>query len=387
MIHKQKIALVANTTWNISNFRKNILKALHEAGYDLIVIAPIDENIDYLEDYPYVKHLPLSCLSRKGINPINDLLLIWELSRKYKEEKIDLVIHYTIKPNLYGSFAARFLRLANISAITGLGYTFIHNGLINRLSTFLYRIALQSNNMVIFENQDDRILFLRKKLVKSDQAISVKGCGVNIDYFKPRPKVEQIDALIFTFVGRLLYDKGITEFVEVAKRIRKIYPKVKFWILGEIDTQNPAAIKEKELSTWVENQFIEYKGFVKDVRPYLAETDCVILPSYREAIPRAIQEGMAMGKPVITTDVPGCREAVEDGKNGFLVPVQNVDILFERVKQMIELPPEIRLAMGSYGRQKVLNEFDDRLIANQFVEVIKLVLQRTENIPLLKARN
>lgn len=375
MVHKQRIALVANTTWNISNFRKNILKALHEAGFEILVIAPVDEYIDYLTDFPYVKHISVKHLSRKGINPLQDLLLTLELIRLYKKQKVDLTLHYTIKPNLYGSFAARYLGTANISVITGLGYTFIHNGLINRLSTFLYRIALVSNSKVIFENHDDRILFLNNKLVAAAQALSVKGCGVDITHFQPIPKSSYQNTLVFIFVGRLLYDKGITEFVAVAKKIRMLYPTVQFWILGEIDTQNPAAIKETELQEWIAQQHVDYKGFVKDVRPYLAESDCIVLPSYREAIPRAIQEGMAMGKPAISTDVPGCREAIEHGKNGYLVPVQNIDTLFEYVKKMIEMPVAQRIAMGEYGRQKTLNEFDDRLIADQIVAVIQEVLQ------------
>lgn len=377
MVDPQRIALVANTTWNIANFRKNIMEALHNEGFEVLVVSPVDEYLDEILQYEYVKHVPIKHLSRKGINPFQDLRLLFELSRIYKKEKIDLTIHYTIKPNIYGSLASRRNSIPTISAITGLGYTFIHNGLINKISKTLYRLALQYNEKVIFENHDDRILFIKAGLITQDQGISVKGCGINTQHFRPMPRKLEQEQVVFTFIGRLLYDKGIKEFVEAAKKVKVAHPEVAFWVLGDIDKDNPAAIKQQELDNWINDEVIVYKGFVRDVRTLIRESDCVVLPSYREAIPRAIQEGMAMGKPVISTDVAGCREAIEEGKNGYLVPIRDANALADAMLKFMALSEAAQENMGQYGRQKVLKEFDDRIIAQHFVDTINLVFNQT----------
>lgn len=370
------ITLVANSTWNIYNFRLNVIDKLLAEGHNVSVIAPIDEYLEYKEKYPKVKHYSLRTLDRDSTNPFKDLLLTLELIKKFRVIKPDLVLLYTNKPIIFGGVAAKIAGVPSIAMVTGLGYAFIHQGWIKSITTFLFRVTGRFHKKFIFENIEDRELFNQLKIIKEDQGVSIKGCGVNTTYFSPYPNgvVKPGDEVIFTFIGRLLYDKGIKEFVLSAKAIKEIYPKVSFWIVGELDFENPARVNKEDLLGWTENDIVYYHGFQKDVRPFIAKSDCIVLPSYREAIPRTITEGMAMGKPVITTDTAGCREAVDVGKNGFLANVKSVDSLKDMLIQFIKLPYEERHNMGEAGRQKALEEFDDKKIANAIYNEIDKII-------------
>ena len=367
------IALVANSTWNIHNFRLNLLDKFIGEGHDVIVIAPVDQYIEYKEKYPAVKHVALRSLDRDSTNPLKDLVLITELTRKYKRLKPDLVIHFTNKPNIYGAIAARRAKIDSIAIVTGLGYAFIHNGFIKSVTTALYKYTSKYHKKFIFENIEDRELFENENIITEGQGISVKGCGVNTTYFHPYPNQEVNEAMIFTFVGRLLYDKGVKEFVEAARIIKLVHPKTQFWLVGELDPDNPATVEKDELIEWVDSDIVYYHGFQRDVRPFISKSDCVVLPSYREAIPRTITEAMAMAKPVITTDTAGCREAVEVEVNGYLAKLRDANDLAESMQKIISLTEEERKSMGQAGRNIVMNQFDDRLIANHIYDIISKI--------------
>lgn len=371
-----KIALVANSTWNIYNFRLNVIDKLLAEGHDVVVIAPIDEYVEYKEQYPKVVHINLRTLDRDSTNPFKDLLLIAELIRKYKKMKPDLILHYTNKPNIFGGIASKIARIPSIAMVTGLGYAFIHNGWIKKITTSLYKFTAPFHKKFIFENIEDRELFESLGITKKNQGVSIKGCGVNTTYYHPYPNGQLIpgEKVNFTFIGRLLYDKGIGEFVEAAKIIKKKYPNVSFSIVGELDPDNPATVDKEDLVGWTANDIVRYYGFQKDVRPFIAKSDCIVLPSYREAIPRTITEGMAMAKPVITTDTAGCREAVDIGINGYLAEVKSTSSLRKVFEQFIHLSPEKRHKMGDAGREKAVREFDDRKIANDiYIEIAKIL--------------
>ena len=366
-----KIAIVANSTWNIYNFRLNILRALENQGAELVVIAPIDKYIFYLNEFSNIRHIPLKMLSRKSVNPYYDLRLLHEMYSIYKREKPDIVLHYTIKPNIYGNLAARFCNIPSICAVTGLGYAFLHNGWVHKISTWLYRFSFSSAKKVIFENIDDRLFFIQEKIIKENQGISVKGCGINIEHYTAQlPDNKPIGKTIFTFIGRLLYDKGIAEFVEAAKIIRQKYAYTEFWIVGGVDEQNPATVSEDTLLQWVNEKIIVEKGPSDDVRREIRNSDCIVFPSYREAIPKVVQEAMAMEKPVITTDVAGCYEAVDEGKTGFLVKVKDVQSIVVAIENFLQLSDNQRVELGKNGRIKVEKEFDERIIAKQIIDVI-----------------
>ena len=346
-----------------------------DEGYQVFVLAPVDEFIEYKEKFPSVTHLGLKHLGRDSTNPIKDGLLMAELYRKYKRIKPALIIHYTHKPNIFGSFAAKLAGYKSMNVITGLGYSFIHKGWINSILKFLYRIVSKTSALTIFENQDDLKLFLDEGLVMKEKALSIKGCGVDSQYYLPHPNGMYHENLTFTFIGRLLKDKGVREFAEAAKIIQTKYANTNFVMLGDFDQENPSTIDRDQLLDWLNQEVVDYKGFVRDVRPYLAKSDCIILPSYREGLPRIILEGMAMAKPVITCDTAGCRETVEEGVNGFLVAPRNVASLVEGIEQFISLSPEEQKAMGNKGREMVETWFDSKIIADQLYQHIHKLIK------------
>ncbi len=371
MISSKRIGIVANTTWNIYNFRLNVIDLLVKEGHDVFVMAPIDEYIEYKERFPSVKHIPLRVLTRDGKHPLKDFMLIEELRRKYKRLKLDIVIHYTHKPNIYGAIAGKLTNIPTIGIVTGLGYPFLKKGWMEKLVATMYRLTSGLHKKVIFENEDDRVMFIKQKLVKKEKAISIKGCGVNIAHFAPMDAPVRNGITRFTFIGRLLYDKGIKEFVQAASDIKTRYNgKSKFTVVGEIDKDNPSSVNPDELAEWVHEDIIDYRGYVKDVRSIISNSDCIVLPSYREAIARSLTESMAMGKPIIATETAGCREAIDQGENGFLVPIKDRDSLREAMDKIINMNNDQLKSMGEKGRQKTIKEFDDRIIAKNIVDEI-----------------
>ncbi len=365
------IALVANSTWNFFNFRLNIVKAMIDRGYEVVLVSPLDEYLDPLLEKFKVRHVPLVHLNRKGTNPAKELLLIREFRKIYQKIKPDLVIHFTIKPNIYGNYVAKLLGINSICVVTGLGYVFLHETYFSRLAKLLYKYSFSKSDLVVFENKDDLDLFIELNLVPPEKASYVKGCGVNLDYYKPLlDSRKNNNKTIFTFIGRLMYDKGIVEFITAAEELKSKYKNVEFWLVGEIDDGNPASINNQQLIEWVENGIVKYFGHIKDIRPLIQKSDCVVLPSYREGMSRLLTEAIAMEKPVISSDTPGCKDIVDDGENGFLVPVKNSDALVEAFIKFLNLDEPQRLSMGRKGRIKAINEFDDEVIAKQFLGFI-----------------
>lgn len=367
----KKIAIVANTTWNIFNFRLNVIAELVKRGNQVVVIAPVDEFIEYKEKFPSVEHVALRVLDRDGKNPFRDFILIEELRRKYKKLKPDLVLHYTHKPNIYGAIAAHMNGIPSIAVITGLGYAFIHNGWINRITKSLYKLTSKYHNKFIFENNDDLQLFIDNKIINKEKGVSVKGCGVDTEHFQPSSNGIYNDKLIFTFIGRLLYDKGIIEFINAAKAILSKYISVEFWVIGEFDEGNPSTINKDKFVEWVNQGVIVYHGFVRDVRPFIRKSNCIVLPSVREGMPRIVLEGMAMGKPIITTRTAGCRETVDEGINGFLVDVNDSEELTQTIEKFIALSEEEKANMGIAGRKKAETVFNDEIIATQLCDIVE----------------
>lgn len=321
---KKTIAIVANSSWNIYNFRQPLIKQLKLAGYRVLVIAPVDEYIHYLNDSYFTRHIPLRFLAAQRKNPLWDLLLLWELYRIYRREKPGLVLHFTIKPNIYGSLAARWAGIRSVPTVTGLGYAFLHNGLLSRLARSLYQLAFRGIARAIFHNEDDRRLFIREKLIVEENTMVIPGSGVNTNHFRPLPRPDT-DKVVFLFIGRLLHDKGIREFATAARELRRLAPRAECWVVGQLNPEYPAAVTQQELLQWIEEHHIHYLGSTKDVRPFIKQAHALVLPSYREGLPRAIIEAMAMGKPIITTDTAGCRETVEPGCNGYLTPPPRCD--------------------------------------------------------------
>lgn len=355
-----KICLVSNTAWSFVRFRLDLIKSLVDQQYDVLLLAPKDESVDELKVLG-VRFVPLEKMARKGMNPIADVLLYREFVRIYAQEKPDLVIQYTIKPNVYSTLAAKRNNIPVIAVVTGLGYAFINKGIVTAVAKKLYRFALRRADKVWFLNDDDYSFFINKNLVDENKASKIPGEGINCsETYNPAlfaTDNHRHHGVKFLFIGRLLYDKGIREYVEAAGQIKKEYADVTFEILGYLNVDNPAAVQSAQLEKWVKAGWVNYLGAVDDVRPIIAAVDCVVLPSYREGMSTTLQESASMAKPLIASDIAGCRELVDEGKNGYLCEVKNVDSLAACMRKVIQLSPEERRVMGQTGRRKMINSF------------------------------
>jgi len=354
----KKIMITAGYGNSLVWFRSDLIKSWLTKGFQVVAAAPGHEAADKMKAMG-VKYYQIP-LSRTGLNPFKDLLLLFSLRGLLKKEKPDYMFSYTIKPVVYGSLAA-FLnkRVKVYSMITGMGYVFTESsgktGLLKLFVTWLYRVALHRNEKVFFQNTDDVDIFISLKIVSAEKVVLVNGSGVNIDYFSPVPLPEK--PVSFLLIARLLWEKGIKEYVQAARVIRCKYPRTKFVMIGWSFEKIPAAIGPEQVELWKNEGLVEILGETGDVRPFIAEASVYVLPSYREGTPRTVLEAMAMGRPVITTDAPGCRETVIDGLNGFLVPVQDSTALAEAMKKFI-LEPDLISKMGSAGRKLAEDKYD-----------------------------
>ncbi len=367
-ISVKKVILTSNTSWSVWNFRRGLIKALIDKGFDVYVVAPEDE---YSKNFP--KFIPLKNLDRKGKNPIRDAKLLLEYISIYRRIRPDLVLNFTIKPNIYSSLACRLLSIRCISTITGLGYVFVKESLLTKAVSFLYRLSLAKNDKIVFQNQDDMDLFLKRGLVKEERVVIIKGSGIDVELFNPKVCQEkEKDTFIFLMVSRLLWDKGVGEFVSAGRLLKEAYKeKIELWLLGPIDKGNPSSVSEEDIKKWEEEGIIKYLGTTQDVRPFVCQADCVVLPSYyREGIPRSLLEAMAMERPIITTDSPGCREVCKDGENGFLVKPRDVESLFKAMERMYRLSGEERESMGRLGRELAVDEFGEEKVIRDYLEII-----------------
>lgn len=370
---KPRVCLVANSSWNIYNFRKQVIEKFLSNGYSVTVLAPTDRYSDYSRHTSHVQHIDLKHLNRSGTNPVREFRLILELYGWYKKLNPDIVLHYTHKPNIYGGIAAKWARVKSIAIITGLGYAFLNKNWLQTLMVRLYRSVADFHNYFIFENIDDRLFFKTLDIVDDNNSASVKGCGVNLQHFKAsQPYLpSKPEQTVFTFIGRLLVDKGIREYVAAAKMVAERFPQSTFYIIGESDLENPATVSQEEVQSWQAVPQVKVLGFQEDVRPFISQSDCIVLPSYREGMPRALTESLAMSRPVITTDVPGCREAVDDGINGYLVKPKDADDLAEKMVRFINLPTNEKAAMGKHGRLKAERSFSDLQIAQAIYDLTR----------------
>lgn len=373
---QKTVAIVINTSWNIFNFRMGLLKALQKDGYRVIAIAPEDDYSQKLEKHG-IEHYDIA-INNKGTNPIEDAKLIFAFYKLYKEHSPDVILQYTIKPNIYGSMAAVMLGIPVISNISGLGTVFLNDSISSKIARMLYKMALKTPKKVFYQNAHDRELFIESKLVQANKTDLLPGSGIDTEKFKPKPVVSDSGSneVKFLFIARLVKDKGLGEFVEAARIIRNQsstinhQEKSEFYILGAYYPGNPTAITKEEMREWEEEGVVHYLGTSDDVKSVIAEYDCIVLPSYREGLSRVLLEAASMAKPIITTNVPGCKEVVDDDVNGYLCEVRHADSLAEQIKKMIFLSNDERMEMGRKGRQKVIKEFDEKIVIKKYRETI-----------------
>lgn len=377
-----KFLILSNDPNSLINFRLDLLLKIKDLGYEVHAAAPglVKSPIFYkLQEYGICCHSYY--LDRISINPLSELRACLSLFKLINKIHPDHVLGYTIKPAIYGSIISKIIKIKySHMLICGLGYMFSTvsatktQGLKWKILLKLYKYSIKNTDTVFFQNNDDMFLFKNLSLVdNSSKVVVVNGSGVNISKFelvslnfnsllKPIPS--------FIMVGRLLEDKGVREYVNAAKFLKEKYPIASFNLVGGLD-DNPASISNEELQEWISAGAINYLGKLADVRPALAESNIFVLPSYREGIPRSTLEAMAMGRAVITTNAPGCKETVKEGKNGFKVKVQSVEELICAMEKII-LSPELIISMGEYSRQIILEKFDVNKVNKHMIDEMKL---------------
>lgn len=364
---KQKIAFVGNSALTMINFRKGLMSAVVNAGYDVTMIAPQDCELTPIEDTG-IHFIPI-VVDCKGTHPKNDLNLYRELKNIYRTKQFDFIFHYTIKPVIYGSMAAGACGIRHISVVTGLGYTFIKRNWLFHVSCILHKIALRKADSVWFLNQDDCDVFTSLRLAPQSKTHVIPGEGVNTEFYQsllPMPSQTS-----FIYIGRMLRYKGVELFVRAAEVLQKEFPAAKWKLLGPIAPDDPSGIDAPELESWVHKGVIEYMGVAEDVRPYLEQSSCCVLPScFREGVPRSLMEAASMERVIITTDSVGCKEVVQEGVNGFLCTPDSLDSLIVAMQQILRMPAEQIAAMGKAGRKYVLSRFDERIIINEYLQVL-----------------
>lgn len=364
------IIITLNSTWNAWNFRKSLVEALIADKHEVTVLAPLDRNVGSVENLGCrVIHLDMNV---KGLNPFDDIKLLFTLRKIFRRERPDVVLTYTIKNNIFGAFAAKAYNISIIPNITGLGTAFLAGGFLGIIVKILYKNALRKLPCVFFQNVDDYRYFLDHGIIKRDQVYLLPGSGIDLDHFYEAPYPKSGTAPIFLMISRIIRDKGILEYVEAARELKRLWPHVRFQLLGDADAENRTAIDARTVQSWHEEGVIEYLGTTNDVRSFIASSNCIVLPSYREGAPRALIEAAAMARPVIATDVPGCRSVVEDEVTGFLCSARSVKSLADSLRKFVALPVGRQAAMGRAGRLKIEQEFDQIRVLSEYRKVIAL---------------
>ena len=372
-----KILFFANTDWYLYNFRLGLARFLGRCGHEVVMVSPPGSHGPRLEAEGF-RWIPLD-MQRRSLNPLREARLVLRLIKLYREERPDLVHHFTLKCVIYGAIAARIANVrAVIHAIAGFGFVFVSDTLLAlALRPFVRRMlraaCSQRGSAIIVQNSDD-LAAVRRLSIGNTPVHLIRGSGVDVDRFKPRTAPRPDGPLNVLFVGRLLIDKGIEDFVSAASMCQALIPgKLKFLAAGEPDFGNPASVPPERLSTWRDGGTVDFLGHVEDMAMLLSSADIVVLPSYGEGAPRSLIEAAACAIPLVATDVRGCREVVVDGHNGYLVPLRDVDALVHAIVQLAE-DPALRERMGNAGRRRVLDELQERTVVDKTYQVYQQVL-------------
>lgn len=371
VIMQRKIAIVINSSWNVFNFRLGLLLALQEEGNKIIVIAPRDVYTEKLEEIGFEYHD--IAINAKGMNPLEDTKLTYNLYKLYKRIRPDVILHYTIKPNIYGSIAADILKIPTINNIAGLGTLFIEQNIVTTLAKQLYKYSQTRTAHIFFQNNDDLELFVNENLVNAKKCDVLPGSGIDVSQFLPVEK-EKDGMVRFLLIARMLWAKGVGEYVEAAKILKNRYDNIEFQLLGCLAVANRSAITHEQMQVWVDSDLISYLGTTSNVKKFIYKADCVVLPSYyREGTPRTLLESASMAKPLITTHNVGCKDVVDHGVNGFLCQPKNVDDLVDKIEDFLHLNEYEKQEMGNKSREKMINEFDENIVITKYINIIKKI--------------
>ena len=363
-----RVLVAANSSWNLQNFRAGLIAELLREGHAVTTLSPDPQGVEI--DGLRVPHRTWA-MDRSGTGPLRELRSIAALLLTLRKERPEIFLGFTIKPNIYGCFVCRCLGIPAVANVSGLGTAFLASGSIRHAALLMYRVAFARTKTVFFQNPDDRELFLRAGTVRPQQAVLVPGSGVDLSHFSATALPHR---LRFLMIGRLLGDKGVREYVAASRLMRDRVPGASFALLGEIDHHNPSAIREQELESWVASGAIDYLGATSDVRPFIRDATAVVLPSYREGLPRALVEAAAMARPLIATDVPGCREVVRDGVTGFLCLPRDPLSLAVAMERLAGMTHAGRAAMGAEARRMTEREFDQRIVFQYYLDALNAAI-------------
>lgn len=361
------VVIAYNTCWYVYNFRLPLIRTLTAHGWRVTILAPRDEYTErVIAEGAAHRHIVLEA---KGMNPLRELATVRRFKEAYHELRPAVVLQYTIKPDIYGSIAARSLGIPVINTITGLGMMF-SGGPKELLARLLYRFAFSRANLVLFQNADDRALFLQGRMVREEQASLLPGSGVDTERFSPQPRGE--GPFTFLLAARLLRSKGVEDYTTAARLVKARYPDARFVLLGKHDPKDAEYADSVQLSRAMSEGVVERPGHVDDIRPFIASADCVVLPSYyREGVPRSLLEAASMGKPLIAADSVGTREPVLHGKNGFLCRPRDPEDLADKMEAMIAMSPEKRAEMGAVSRRYMKERFDEKIVIDAYLHAVE----------------
>ena len=361
------ILLTSNSCWNLFNFRHDLIKELNKK-HTIIIVAPYDKYLKKIT-YKNIFFSPIY-LKRNKKSIISDFICLIQYFFIIKKYKPDYLIAFTIKPNIYSSIASFFSKTKTINNITGLGSTLLKNNYFTKFIFLFYKIAFRNSYKIIFQNTDDKELFIKKKISYENNSILIPGSGININNFL---KYQYPKNKIFTFLynGRLIKDKGIKEYIEAAKIVKKKYKKIKFVIMGSLDTNNPNSINKNYLEKNINQGNIHYIGFRDNPLSFIKKVDCIVLPSYREGLSRSLLESMALSKPIITSNVPGCKELVINNSNGFLCEPKSSNDLAEKMIKIITLNHLEIQAMGKKSVELIKEKYTTEIVLDKFLKIIK----------------
>ena len=362
----KRIAIAANSASNILIFRRELIEAIRGAGFEPVVIVPPDPATEDRMAALGAHRVPVP-MSRSGLNPFADLALLRSYRSVLKALRPAAFLGFTIKPNIYGCIAAAALGVPAIANVSGLGTVFVRRSPLTALVERMYRFAFRRAAIVFFQNADDRDLFMQHRIVRGDQARLLPGSGIDLTRYAPAPLPP--GPVKFLLIARLLGDKGVREYVEAARVLRSRMPEARFQLLGPLDSENRTSIHPRELQRWVADGAVEYLGAADDVRPFIAEASAIVLPSYREGLPRSLLEGAAMGRPLIASAVPGCRDVVEPGVNGLLCEARDAQSLGDCMDAFLRLAPERRAQMGEAAR-RTAERFSHELVTRAYLDAV-----------------
>jgi glycosyltransferase involved in cell wall biosynthesis len=368
------ITISSNTSWYLYNFRASTIRRLLAEGYRVVCLSPQDDYSSRLIDDLGCEWLPL-VMNNHGSNPFRDAGLVYQFWRHYRELRPAAALHFTIKNNVYGTWAARVLGVPAINNVSGLGTAFLRSGPVPAIVRLLYKTSQPLAHRVFCQNQDDLNQLVENGLVPRERLELLPGSGVDLERFKPGLREAHNGAFRFLYAGRMLADKGLNELVAAIRDINAAGVRCKLWLSGFADVENVSSISHQQLSAWAEESGIEWLGPSDVMEQVYAAVDCVVLPSYREGMPRSLLEAGAMGLPVVATDVAGCRNVVSDGYNGLLCEVKSSASLAHAMQRMLALSDDERARMGENGRDRVTREFDEQLVVEATMRAVQSALR------------